>query len=152
PKIQGEKRMNKRWLFIAVMGCLVLLSSISLFGQATASSSLQGTVVDKSQAVIGNKAEVTLTNKATGATRTIKTNDAGEYHFDSLAAGVYTMKVTAPGFSNAEAKDLEILVGRTATQNFTLQPGTVTETVEVTTSAPLVDQTKTDVSANITPD
>ncbi len=144
--------MNKRWLFILVIGCLVLLSSISLFGQATANATLEGTVMDKSQAVIGNKAEVTLINKATGATRTIKTNDAGEYHFDSLAAGVYTVKVTAPGFSNAEAKDMEILVGRTATQNFTLQPGAVTETVEVTTSAPLVDQTKTDVSANITPD
>jgi hypothetical protein len=130
----------------------VLLSSISLVGQVTANATLQGTVMDKSQAVIGSKAEVTLINKATGATRTIKTNDAGEYHFDSLAAGVYTVKVAAPGFSNAEAKDLEILVGRTATQNFTLQPGTVTETVEVTTSAPLVDQTKTDVSANITPD
>jgi hypothetical protein len=133
------------------MGCLVLLSSISLVGQVTANAALQGTVMDKSQAVIGNKAEVTLINKATGATRTIKTNDAGEYRFDSLAAGVYTVKVTAPGFSNAEAKDLEILIGRTATQNFTLQPGAVTETVEVTTTAPLVDQTKTDVSANITP-
>ncbi len=57
--------MNKRWLFILVVGCLVLLGSISLFGQATANASLEGTVMDKSQAVIGNKAEVTLINKAT---------------------------------------------------------------------------------------
>ena len=143
--------MNKRWLFIAVMGCLLLLSSISLFGQATASSSLQGTVVDKTQAVIGNKAEVTLTNKETGSVRSTKTNDAGEYRFEALAAGIYSVKVTAPGFSAVEAKDLEVLVGRTSTQNFTLTPGGVSETVEVTSSAPLVDQTKTDVSTNITP-
>jgi hypothetical protein len=124
---------------------------MNLVGQVTATSSLQGTVMDKSQAVIGNKAEVTLTNPATGATRTTKTDDNGEYRFESLAAGTYSVKVTAQGFSSAEAKNLEILVGRTTTQNFTLAPGGVTETVEVTTTAPLVDQTKTDVSANITP-
>ena len=143
---------SKRWLSIALMGCLVLLSTASLFGQVTASASLQGTITDKSQAVIGNKAEVTITNKETGASRTTKTNDAGEYRFEALSAGKYTVKVTAPGFSNAEAKELELLVGRVATQNFTLVPGAVSETVEVTATAPLVDQTKTDVSTNITPE
>lgn len=143
---------SKRWLSIAVMGCLVLLSSASLFGQATASSSLQGTIMDKSSAVIGNKAEITLTSKETGAVRTTKTNDSGEYRFDGLTAGIYTVKASASGFSSAETKNLEILIGRTSTQNFTLQPGGVSETVEVTAAAPLVDQTKTDVSTNITPE
>lgn len=142
---------SKRWLCLAVMSCLVLLSSIPLFGQVTANASLQGTITDKSQAVIGNKAEVTITNKETGATKTITTNDTGGYRFDSLAAGVYSIKATAPGFSSAEAKDVELLVGRTTTQNFSLAPGGVSETVEVTAAAPLVDQTKTDVSTNITP-
>jgi hypothetical protein len=142
---------SKRWLSVAVMGCLILLSSASLFGQATANASLQGTIMDKSQAVIGNKAEVTITSLETGASRTTNTNDSGEYRFEGLAAGNYSVKATAQGFSTAEAKNLEILIGRTATQNFTLQAG-VSETVEVTASAPLVDQTKTDVSTNITPE
>ena len=142
---------NKRWLCIAVMSCLVLLSSASLFGQATANASLQGTITDKTQAVIGNKAVVTLTNKETGAVRTTNTNDTGEYRFDSLSAGIYSLKATAPGFSTAETKSIELLVGRTSTQNFSLTPGGVSETVEVTGTAPLVDQTKTDVSTNITP-
>jgi hypothetical protein len=143
---------SRRWLSIALMGCLVLLSTASLFGQVTASASLQGTITDKTQAVIGNKAEVTITNKETGASRTTKTNDAGEYRFDAVSAGLYTVKVTAPGFSKAEAKELELLVGRVTTQNFSLVPGAVSETVEVTATAPLVDQTKTDVSTNITPE
>jgi len=143
---------SKRWLCLAVISCLVLLSSIPLFGQVTANASLQGTITDKSQAVIGNKAEVTITNKETGVTKTTTTNDTGGYRFDSLAAGVYSIKASAPGFSSAEAKDVELLVGRTATQNFSLSPGGVSETVEVTAAAPLVDQTKTDVSTNITPE
>jgi len=142
---------SKRWLCLAVMSCLVLLST-TLFGQATANASLQGTITDKSQAVIGNKAQVTITNKETGATKTTSTNDTGGYRFDSLSAGIYSIKATAPGFSTAEAKDVELLVGRTATQNFSLAPGGVSETVEVTGSTPLVDQTKTDVSTNITPE
>jgi outer membrane receptor protein involved in Fe transport len=147
-----QSHMNtKRWLSITILGCLVLFSCSSLFGQVTATATLQGTVVDKTQAVIGNKADVTLTNKETGATRTTKTNDAGEYKFDLIPAGIYTIKVTAPGFAAGEAKDVEVQIGRTATQNFTLQPGGVSETVEVTAAAPLVDQTKTDVSINITP-
>src|SRR5436305_1662450 len=143
---------SKRWLFIAVMCCLTLLCSMNLLGQVTANASLQGTIVDKTQALIGDKAEVTATNKETGATRTTKTNDAGEYRFESLPAGIYTIKVRAQGFSGAEAKTVELLVGRTTTQNFTLQPGTVSETVEVTATAPLIDQAKTDVSTNITPE
>jgi outer membrane receptor for ferrienterochelin and colicin len=120
-----------------------------MFGQVTANASLQGTITDKSQAVIG-KAEVTITNKETGATKTATTNDTGGYRFDSLSAGIYSIKASAPGFSTAEAKDVELLVGRTATQNFSLSPGGVSETVEVTGTAPLVDQTKMDVSTNIT--
>ncbi|HEY5028973.1 MAG TPA: TonB-dependent receptor, partial [Candidatus Angelobacter sp.] len=143
---------SKRWLSLAVISCLILLISTSLFGQATANASLQGTIMDKSQAVIGNKAEITITSKENGVSRTTKTNDSGEYHFEALSAGFYIVKVTAPGFSNAEAKDVELPVGRTTTQNFTLSPGAVSETVEVTGSAPLVDQTKTDVSTNITPE
>jgi hypothetical protein len=140
----------KRCLSLAVIGSFMLMSCIAMWGQATASASLTGTVVDKSQAVI-SKAEVTITNNQTGASRTTVTNDSGEYRFDLLPVGIYNVKVNAKGFSAALAKNLEVQVGRTATQNFTLNPGGVSETVEVTAAAPLVDQQKTDVSTNITP-
>jgi carboxypeptidase family protein/TonB-dependent receptor-like protein len=140
---------RKRWLLIALMASLMLVTCVAMWGQATANATLQGTVTDKSQAVI-KSAEVTITNKDTGATRTVTTNDTGEYRID-VQPGVYSIKTKAAGFSVAEVKQVELAVGRTTTQNFTLNPGGVTETVEVTAAAPLVDQTKTDVSANITP-
>jgi hypothetical protein len=141
----------KRYLLPAVIGCLLMLTRASAWGQATASASLGGTVADKSGAVIP-RADVSITNKETGATRTAITDGAGGYRFDPLSAGIYNVKVTANHFSTAEAKDVEVLVGRTVTQNFSLVPGAVSETVEVTGAAPLVDQTKTDVSLNITPE
>src|SRR5215472_594637 len=125
--MRKERRM-RRFMAVAITGCL-LFASASLWGQATATASLQGTVVDKTNAVI-SKAEVTITYKETGATRSAKVSAVGEYRFDLLSAGFYNIKVTAPGFAGAEAKDVEVLVGRTATQNFTLNPGSVTETIE----------------------
>lgn len=141
---------RKQCLCAALVAGLMLLSTVALWGQATATASLQGTVTDKTQAVI-KSATVTITNMATGATRTATTNDAGEYRVDVLP-GIYSIKATAAGFSTAEAKNVEVFIGRTATQNFALNPGGVSETVEVTSAAPLVDQTKTDVSTNITPE
>jgi hypothetical protein len=142
-------KIQQRCLAFSIIACLLLCSAVA-WGQVTSSASLQGTVMDKAQAVVV-KADVTITNKETGATRSTKTGDAGDFRFDLLPAGVYTIKATAQGFSTAEAKDVEVLVGRTTTQNFTLTPGTVSETVEVTGVAPLVDQAKTDVSMNINP-
>ncbi len=142
---------TQRWFTVAVMSCLLILSCTSMWGQATATSTLQGTVTDKTGAVVKN-ATVTLINKENGANRTAMTGDTGDYRFDAVTAGVYTVKTKAAGFSMAEAKDLEVRIGTTATQNFTLVPGGASETVEVTATAPLVDQTKMDVSTNITPE
>src|SRR5215472_3497242 len=138
----------QRCILLAIVGGL-LFSSTGLRGQATASSTVQGTITDQTGAVIG-KADVTLTAKETGVVRTSKTNNAGEYRFDGLTAGFYTIRATASGFTTGEVNQVELLVGRTLTQDFALKPGSVSETVEVTAAAPLVDQTKTDVSTNIT--
>ncbi len=147
--MKREKRMQ-RFMAVAIVGCL-LLACATLWGQATATASLEGTVADKTGAVIAN-GTITITNNETGAIRTAKTNGAGEYRFDLLPAGVYNIKATAAGFATAEAKNVEVLVGRTGTQNFTMSPGAVSETVEVTSTAPIVDQDKTDVSMNIRPE
>src|SRR5438132_7936219 len=95
--------------------------------------------------------QVDITSKEQGWSRSTVTNDAGFYRFELLPAGAYGIKVGAAGFTTAEAKDVVLQVGATTTQNFTLKPGAVSEVVEVTSAAPLVDIQKTDVSTNITP-
>lgn len=143
--------MSNRYRAMAALGCLLLFSCVSLFGQATASSGVQGTIVDKTQAAVTG-ATVTIINKATGETRATNVDASGEYRFTLLRAGIYNLKVSAPSFSTAEARDIELLIGNTSTQNFTLSPGSVNETIEVTAVAPLVDQEKTDVGLTITPE
>lgn len=134
--------------------CLLLIVVAALtgqvFAQATASASIDGTVVDQSKAVVPD-ATVTITSTATGATRTATTNANGSYRFDLLPVGVYNVKATKAGFATAAASNVELQIGRTATIELALKPGSASETVEVTSEVPLVDELKTDVSQNITP-
>jgi hypothetical protein len=141
----------KRLAYLLVVGVVLLsLGSGNAFAQANASGALQGTITDPSDAAI-KSAKVAITSKEQGWTRSADTSDTGFYRFELLPAGIYSIKAIASGFSTAEAKDVVLQVGATTTQNFTLKPGSVSETIEVTSAAPLVDQQKMDVSVNITP-
>jgi hypothetical protein len=120
-----------------------------LEGQATASGTVQGTITDPSQAVIVG-AEVKIASASTGAERTTLTSSTGGYRFDLLSAGSYKLTVTSKGFSTS-VQTIELLVGQTATSNFTLTPGAASQTVEIQASNPLVDVMKTSVGAEITP-
>ena len=140
----------KKITYAAIYLFLVaLMAPNAVFGQATASGTLLGTISDPSQAVI-NGAEVSITSVSTGAARTMVTNNAGSYRFDLLSAGAYKLTVKANGFTTA-VQNIELLVGQTATSNVTLTPGAASQTVEVEASNPLIDVMKTSVSTEITP-
>jgi len=133
-----------------MVGLLLLsLGSGNAFAQATASGTIQGTVTDQTSAVVSG-AQVEAKNKATGVTRTTTSNETGVYQFELLPVGIYTVKVTKSGFAGV-AQTIEILIGQTATVNVELKTGSVSEIIEVTGEAPLVDQLKTGVSQDITP-
>jgi hypothetical protein len=142
--------MRKSIIYVALSLLIWSFGQQTSFAQATASAALEGTVTDKTQAVI-KSATVTITNKATGVTRTTSTNDTGLYRFELLPAGKYEIKVGASGFASAVSEGVELLVGRVTTLDYALNPGAAAETVTVTAETPIVDTQKTDVGLNITP-
>jgi len=130
---------------------LALFACGHVSAQVTASGAIGGTVKDKNQAVISN-ASVTVTNKATGSSRTTTTNDNGEYKVDLLPAGTYDVKVSASGFGDVAAENVEVLVGKTNSFSVTMNPGMQTANVTITAGeTELINKEKTDVSLNITP-
>src|SRR6266851_9750794 len=144
----NSRRIAGKLFFFFV---LFLLMCGQVFSQVTASSAISGTVKDKNQAVIKD-ASVTVTNMANGLTRTTTTNDNGEYKIDFLPAGRYDIKVNAKGFGDVAAENVELLVGRTNSLDFTMDPGVQTANVTITTGeTELVSREKTDISLNITP-
>src|SRR6266403_1090825 len=140
----------RRLTYLLIIGIVLLsMGSGSAFAQATASGTIQGTVTDATGAAVSG-AQVVAKSKATDSTRTTTTGDTGYYRFELLPVGIYTVTVSKTGFASV-AETIEILIGQTATVNAELKTGSMSEVIEVTSEAPVVDITKTDVSQNITP-
>ena len=147
---EKNKRIMKRLAHLSLVVLFLLsLGSRDLFAQVTATATIQGTVVDKSQAAIVG-AQVVARSKDTSFTRTTSTNDAGYYRFELLPIGAYIISITKGGFATT-TQTVEVMVGQVITANAELQIGSSSETVEVTSEAPLIDVAKTSVSQNITP-
>ncbi len=117
---------------------LTLALSVSAWGQAT--TSLGGLVTDPSGARVPN-AKITLTNQATDISRVASTRASGEYDFASVLPGTYTVTVEAQGFRTYVQKGVVLQVSLPATLNVALQVGAVTQAVEVTAVAPLMNTT-----------
>ncbi|MGH8246567.1 MAG: carboxypeptidase-like regulatory domain-containing protein, partial [Gammaproteobacteria bacterium] len=116
---------------------LILLLQARAWGQVT-TATFYGIVADPSGASIP-RAQATLTNEGTGAV-TSKTADAsGEFVFDFLPVGRYTLFIEAPGFKRFESKGIELQAAQNVRQTFTLQVGALSETVTIEGSAPLVN-------------
>jgi hypothetical protein len=108
--------------------CLLLfgLPSVS-FGQ---NATIVGTVTDPSGGVMPN-VNITVTNTETGWTRTIPTNDSGQYVVPNIQIGRYSVKAEASGFKVAEQKDVVLSVGDRLRLDFQMKMGTSAETVTV---------------------
>lgn len=130
--------MKKLHKFASLLFLLVIAASA--FAQATGGRA-SGIVTDATNAAIPN-ATVTLTNDATGQTLTAQTTSAGAFHFPNLPVGGYTMKVTADGFKTTQG-ELQITLNQESAVNLSLQPGNVTDQVEVTATADAQLQTDT---------
>jgi len=128
---------------------LLLLIPAQLLAQATATGTIRGTVTDLSNAVVVG-AQATAVNTGTGLTRVTTTSAVGEYVFDQLPPGHYSVKVTREGFAAGVTK-FELLVGQTTTSNFSLKPGAVSQVIEVASTTVMIDVAKTSVSQEVTP-
>jgi len=136
---------------VCVLSLCMFASAGTLVAQVTASAAVAGVVRDKNQAVVPN-ASVTITNRNTGLSRSTTTNDNGEYKFDLIPAGRYDIKVSVSGFGDRAVENFEVLVGKTNSFDFTIEPGVQTANVTVTAGeAELVSREKTDIGLNITP-
>lgn len=118
--------------------CGFLFVSVLFLSAQTATTSLRGTVYDPKGAVISG-ATVTITNPATGFTRTTKTNAQGGYQLLELPPANYEISVTAVGFANIKQTGVQLLVATPATLDFNEQVAGGTVTVEVEGTAPLVN-------------
>src|SRR6202051_3090497 len=138
--------LKRKALLVAVL-CSVFALCPLLYSQAN--GSLSGTVTDKTGSVISG-ATVKITSQGTGLTREVKTDDSGHYLAPLLPVAFYTIRVGAPGFQDTEQKDIRLQVDEQREVNFTVNPASVSSTVEVTATEVAVETTNPTLGQVIT--
>ena len=131
--LASSSQVLSKWVPKLLTICLLsILGLLPLHGQTLAG--INGTVTDSSGAVVPDAA-VSATNNATGVAKQTHTGTTGTYILTDLIPGIYTVKVEKPSFKTSVNNAVTVEAGTKASFNAVLQAGTVSESVEVTTSA-----------------
>jgi Carboxypeptidase regulatory-like domain len=129
--------LTRKALLVAVL-CSVISLCPLLYSQAN--GSLSGTVADKTGSVVAG-ATVKITSQGTGATREVKTDGSGHYLAPLLPVAIYTIRVESQGFQTTEQKDIRLQVDEQREVDFTVNPASVSSTVEVSATEVAVETT-----------
>ena len=129
---------------VFVYACLLL--PVALRAQQ---ASIRGAVTDTSKAAVPG-VRITVANTDTHVAQTVETNEQGAYVVPFLTPGTYKVSAEKSGFAPVARENLKLDVEQTARVDFTLQLGTVTETVNVSAAAAAMD-TETSVVGQVIP-
>ena len=112
--------------------CIALTMAETCLAQST--TSLRGTVTDPSGSVVSG-ATVVVSDSQSKVERTVQTGSEGQYQFQFLSPGTYTLTVIAAGFAHYQQSGMQLLVNTPATANVQLKIGQATETIAVSGEA-----------------
>jgi len=124
--------MKLQYSLLIAIALLTVPCGAQTFGEIT------GVVTDPSGSAVAG-ANVTVTNKATGASRSVVSNEAGIYSLPSLLPGAYDLRIEKQGFRAASRPGIELQVQQTARVDAALQLGQVSEVVEVSATGSLIN-------------
>ena len=133
-----------RRIFVALLLVLPLLIPATAFAQEAA---ISGTISDQTGGVLPGVV-VRVVNEANGNSFEGVTDSTGKYLIP-LRIGTYRVGAELSGFSMAERRGVEVLVGQQVALNLQMAPATLQESVTVTGEAPLVDTTQSNLGSNI---
>jgi len=139
-------RCGSSWArcLIAILFAVALLTAPAI-AQSTGGRIL-GKITDPSGAVIPGTT-VTLTNEATGVSNSTEADKEGEFGFPSVPVGNYTIQFVATGFKENVLHNVTVVLNQVLTLNQSMQLGQKAEIVDVTSEAPIVDTTSTQLGA-----
>jgi hypothetical protein len=138
--------MKKLCLVVWAVSALALMTPV-IHGQAV-NATLLGTVTDSTGAGVPN-AKIVATENNTGISRNGQTNDSGNYVFSDLTPGNYSVSAEQTGFKRAVRPQIDVIVNSTVRVDLVLQPGEVSETVNVTAESPILQTERADTGRKI---
>lgn len=136
-----------RVVFVCLLAVLAM-GSHPVYGQGATTSTLNGTVVDASGAVLPG-ANVVVKHTATGLTQSAVTNGEGAFSIPSLPIGTYTVTVSLPSFKTVVVNNVVLTSGTGAAVRTTMELGGVEEQVTVSSTSEIVQTQSSTVSSTI---
>src|SRR5713226_5704883 len=135
--------------YLCLMAGLALIPAVAVFAQQGSTGSIAGTVSDPSGQVVPG-ATVKLTSELNGESRTVLTNESGDFFFGAVTPGAYTVRIEATGFRPMEQKgNVMGASARLALGKLQLEVGSVSESVLVQAQGAAVATTTTAQAATI---
>lgn len=138
-------RSRQAWRFVVCLAVTAVLTPTMLLAQGT-TGRIVGRVADPGGAVLGN-VKVTLVNEGTSVSRDTRTNENGDYDFVEVPVGTYRLEFDVAGFKKNIRRGVSLDINQVITLNMTMQVGATQEVVDVTSEAPLVETTSTQLGA-----
>jgi hypothetical protein len=133
---------------LALLLLIGLLGALQTALGQEVTAAIVGTVVDPSGAPI-KAAAIVARDTERGVVWSAQTNDTGAFNLPHLPVGTYEVKATAPGFDTAIHQPFTLVLNQTARLTFQMKLGKISETVEVSGSAPVLQTENAQVSAII---
>ena len=141
--------LPRRAVVVVLFVCSVALTTpISRVFAQIATGRIVGRVTDASGAVISG-ATVTITNSDTSVAQTVRSSANGDYVFQAVNPGTYTLRVTASGFGEFTRSGIQAHIQDYLTIDISLSLGTVSQQVAVTAATPLLQQQDASVGQTI---
>lgn len=134
--------------FLIFTAFCLILSAGQIFAQSTVTGGIRGNITDTQNASVPN-ATVTITNEGTSKQETATTDSDGNYRFNNLQPGNYTISVTSSGFAEFKQEKVVVEVGQATTINVPLGIAGAAATVDVTAEAPVINTNSNDNTTNI---
>jgi len=145
-----QTSMMRVFSYCLLLSVIVFASFDQTPAQSQANNGqIEGVVTDANGGAIANAA-ITVKNIETGAERTVTSDESGVYRIPLLPLGSYRVTVESANFKKLIREGITLTTGQTATVDLNLEPGGVTETVTVTSDAPVADPGKIDVGRVMT--
>src|SRR6266496_189385 len=137
---------SRRACWFVICLAAVSLSIPTLLSAQGTTGRIVGRVSDAAGAVLPN-VKVTLVNEGTSVSRDGKTNDNGDYDFVEVPVGTYRLEFDLTGFKKNVRRGVSLDINQVITLNMAMQVGATQEVVDVTSEAPLVETTSTQLGA-----
>ena len=132
----------------SVIGALILVARVGPVHAQSVTGSIQGTIVDSSGGVLPG-VTVTVTNTATGSSRTVVTDATGTFRAELLPVGPYELSAQLSGFATRKQSGITLTVANELTFRIEMRVASVAESVTVVAQSPIIETTRSQVSSTV---